>query len=205
MDVQLQELIDKIKSDGVEQARVKAEQMIAEAKQASNQFRQDASKEAAGIIEQAKADADRSVKAGTEALSQAGRDLILGLKGEVESLFSRVVEEETAAAMKGDLLESAVLKVLDSILQSGTESAELILNPSDVGELSATLKSKLAAKVKGGIPIRASSRISSGFRVSVDNGVAFYDFTPAQIADVLSTFLNPTIAEIVTGQTKSEE
>merc|ERR1711900_135326 len=108
---------DKIKSDGVEQARVKAEQMIAEAKQASNQFRQDASKEAAGIIEQAKA--------------EAGRDLILGLKGEVESLFSRVVEEETAAAMKGDLLESAVLKVLDSILQSGTESAELILNPSD--------------------------------------------------------------------------
>ena len=196
MDVQLQELLDKIKTEGVEQAREKAEQMIAEAKLAADEIHLQAESQANTIIAGAKADAETTLRAGNEALAQAGRDLILGIKREIEALFRRVIEEATKDALKGAVLEDAIGKTFDKLI--GEEGVGLVMSQADADALGAELKSRLAAKIQGGVTITPSNRISSGFRVTIENGAAFYDFTPTEIAEVLGAFLNPSISKLLT-------
>ena len=178
-------------------SRRKAEQMIADAKLAADEIRLQAKTEAKTILTDAKSDADTTLRAGNEALAQAGRDLILGLKREIEALFKRVTEEATSEALKGAVLEEAIVKTFDKLLDE--EGVELVMNQSDADALSVELTSKLAAKIKGGVTITPSNRISSGFRVTIENGAAFYDFTPTEIAEVLSAFLNPSISKLLAG------
>ncbi|MDR2019407.1 MAG: V-type ATP synthase subunit E, partial [Treponema sp.] len=77
MDIQLQELIDRIKKDGIESASDEASRLKAQAEAEAKRSVDAANKEAAAIISRGKADAERSEKAGIAALEQASRNLVL--------------------------------------------------------------------------------------------------------------------------------
>ncbi len=204
MDVQLQELIDRIKSEGVEQAQEKAEQIVAEAQRSAVKIIEDARTEAGRITQAARDEADKSLRAGREALAQAGRDLLLGLSHRIERLFARVVEEQVAKTLSGDVLERAVVSVFESMKADHVEGAELTVSESESEELFERLRAKLAEKVRGGVTVTPSDRISAGFRVTVENGTAYYNFTPREIAEVLATFLNPRLAEALKNAVSEE-
>jgi len=195
MDVQLQELIDKIKAEGVQQAQAKSEQIIEEAQSSAGSIVADAKKEAAKIVEAAKEEAERAVQAGKDALAQAGRDLLLGLRRQLEKLFAQVVEADVAEGLGADVLERAIYSVFDTMSASQTENAELMLSETDAKLLADRLKAKLGEKVRSGVTVTPSPRISAGFRVSVENGTAYYNFSPKEIAAVLAAFRNPRLAE----------
>lgn len=204
MDVQLQELIDKIKAEGVQQAQAKSEQIIEEAQSSAGSIVAEAKKEAASIVEAAKAEADRAAQAGRDALAQAGRDLLLGLRRHLEKLFAQVVEAEVAEGLGGEVLERAILSVFDSMSAAEPEHTELNLSETDAARLSSRLMAKLGEKVRSGVTITPSPRISAGFRVSVENGTAYYNFSPREIAEVLAAFLNPRLAEALDSAVSEE-
>ena len=77
MDVQLQELIDKIKKDGVTAAKTSAEEIISEAEENAKKIVSDAQAQAEKIIKNAKAETERMEKASEDAIKQAGRNLLL--------------------------------------------------------------------------------------------------------------------------------
>ena len=80
MDVQLQELIDKIKKDGVATAEAEAAKKIAEAEKKAESIVADAQAKASEIIKNAKAETERMEKASDEAIVQAGRNMLLSFK-----------------------------------------------------------------------------------------------------------------------------
>ena len=70
MDIRVQELLDKIKDDGVEHAEAEAAKIRAAAEEARAALLDAARKEAKAIVEKGKADAARDEASGRAALKQ---------------------------------------------------------------------------------------------------------------------------------------
>ena len=195
MDVQLQELIDRIKSEGIASAEEQAASIVEEAEKKAGAIVKEAEGNAEKLIEEAQRKEEQLVRAGEEALVQAGRDLLLNLQGRITSLFNSVITAEAAEVLTGNTLESAVTALISSWSVEKAGEVDILLSQKDMEALEAGLRKKLSDKLAEGIEIKPAADIEAGFRISVKNGSAYYDFTPSEIAAVLAQNLNPRLAK----------
>ena len=73
MEIQLQELLDQIKKDGVEAAETQAEAIIVSAKTEAEKIISEAKAQADKMIADAKSENAKTVKSGEDALRQASQ------------------------------------------------------------------------------------------------------------------------------------
>jgi V/A-type H+/Na+-transporting ATPase subunit E len=197
MDVQLKELIDKIKDDAVKSAEDNAARIIAEAEEKAEAIVKNARTEAETLRETAKADAEKAERSGREAIRQAGRNLVLTLKGEIEALFGKVLTGETGAILKGELMAGAVESAVKALSEGDKGEVDVLLPESSFAELEAGLRGKLSEKMGEGLEIKPFKGLDAGFRISMKDGTAFYDFSEAEIAAMLGRYLNPRLSELL--------
>lgn len=197
MDVQLKELLETIKKDGVDQADKKAAEIIAEAEKKAASIVAEAEKRAQDLKNAAEKEADNFKQTSDAAIKQAGRDLIITLKGKVEELFSNLLTREIQGAMDNELLKSAITTLVKSWKEG--EDLSVLLNEKDQQALASYFQDKLAAEMQKGLEIKPFRNLEAGFRVSQKDGGAFYDFSDKEITQVLARFLNPRIAELLNG------
>jgi V/A-type H+-transporting ATPase subunit E len=201
MEVQVQELIDKIKKDGLDEARAGAAKLKADAEKEAAGIVEAAKKEAADIVRKAKEDADRSEKAGIAAVGQASRNVILSFKSEIQALLDKIVAAETAASFSADTLK----KLLPEILKGwadGKGAVDVILSEKDCAELAGFFKDKLAGELKQGVELKSNRNLGAGFRIENKDGSAYYDFSAEAAAELLSAYLNPKLAETLKSEAK---
>ncbi len=194
MDAQLQELLDKIKSEGVDAAEQQSKKIIQEAEEKARKIVSGARSEADSIREKAESEAERREQAGKAALEQAGRDLVIGLKKRLHRIFKSVMEEKTAAEYSGDVLRDAIVGLFGAWNPDIGEMT-LQLPEKEYEKLEQSLRKALAEKISSGIEIHPSGSIKAGFRVTVEGGAAYYSFTETEVAEVLAGYLNPALAE----------
>jgi V/A-type H+-transporting ATPase subunit E len=197
MEVQLKELIDKIKNDGVKSAEENAAKIIADAENRAADILRNAEEGAAKLRNTAKADAEKAERSGKEALRQAGRDLILTVRREIESIFGRVLQKEVAESLSGAVLADAVAAAVKNL--SGENAADLdVLLPSEaLSQVEGALQTKLASELAAGMEIKPFQGLDAGFRVSRKDGTAFFDFSNEEIATLLGRYLNPRLARLL--------
>ena len=194
MDIQLKEVIEKIKREGIESAQSSASQIIAEAEERAATIIKEAEKESRHLKESARQDAESMEKRGVEAMRQAGRDLVLGLKSEIENIFARIIENEVADAMDEKLLSEAVLAAVQNLSEA---DFELQIPEHKFQDLEAQLQKSLAEKIFSGMTIAPSAGLDAGFRLTKKDGSAFYDFSEKEIAAMLAYFLNPRLGKLL--------
>ena len=85
MDIRLQELLDKIRKDGIEAAQTDAAKVMADAEERRTSILAEAEREAKALLAKAKTDADRFEEAGKAALEQAARNLVISFRTEISS------------------------------------------------------------------------------------------------------------------------
>lgn len=197
MDVQVKELIEKIKSDGVKSAEESSSRIISDAEMKAAAIIEKAEKEAAEIKAQAQSEASRSEQAGKEALKQAGRDLLLNVKKDVEDLFGRLVQAGTADVLKGDSLKECIVAVLKSWNEAETADLTVLVPEAVLKSMEKELTAELSAEIAKGLEIKPFNDIEAGFRISVKDGQAFYDFSDTELMDLLAKYLNPGLVEIL--------
>jgi V/A-type H+-transporting ATPase subunit E len=196
MEIQLQELIDKIKKDGIESASEEAARLKREAEVEARRIVEAARKEAEGIVARGKQDAERSEKAGAAALEQASRNLVLAFKGEIQTLLDKIVAAETAAALGDGVLTSCLPDLLKNWASKGG-AVDLLLPEEQLKRLQSWFSGKLASELKGGVELRADRNLGAGFKISNKDGSAYYDFSAESVAGLLSAYLNPRLTEIL--------
>ena len=198
MEIQLQELIDKIKKDGIESASTEAARVKREAESESARIIAAAQKEAAEIISRAKQDAERSERAGKAALEQASRNLILAFKGEIQALLDKLIGQATGAAYGEDTLKAALPEILKAWVSKGSGDAlNLLLPEAELKKLQSWFNEKLIAEIKNGVELKSDRNLGAGFRIANKDGSAYYDFSAESVAQLLSAYLNPRLAEIL--------
>ena len=202
MEIQIQELIDKIKNDGINTASEEASRIKVEAEGEARRIIEAAKKEAENIITRGKQDAERSEKAGVTALGQASRNLVLAFKDEIQALLNRVVNENVAANYGEDVLRNTLPALLKTWAEKGSDNLSVILPEGDLPKLQSFFNEKLANELKKGLELKSNRNLSHGFRISNRDGSAYYDFSAEAVASLLSAYLNPKLAEILINSTK---
>ncbi|GHV96271.1 V-type ATP synthase subunit E [Spirochaetia bacterium] len=206
MDIQVQELIDKIKKDGIESASEEAARIKREAEAEARQIVESAKKEADDLISRGKQDAERSEKAGIAALEQASRNLVLAFKGEIQTLLDKLIGQQLGTSYGDDVLKAVLPDLLKSWAAKGAaegaDALALLLPEAELAKLQGFFNEKLTAELKKGVELKADRNLGGGFRIANKDGSAYYDFSVDSVAELLSAYLNPRLAEILKNSSK---
>jgi len=198
MEIQLQELIDKIKKDGIESASAEAVKIKSEAEAEAAQILKKAQKEAADILSKGKTDAERAEKVGKAALEQAARNLMLVFKVEIQGLLDKIIAQATASAYSEGALKAILPDLLRAwISKNGSDSIDLLLSEGDLEKLRSWATGALAAELKKGLELKSNRNLGAGFRIANKDGSAYYDFSAEAVTELLSAYLNPQLAELL--------
>jgi len=197
MEIQVQELIDKIKKDGIKAATEEANKVKAEADIEARRIVETAKKEADDLIERAKQDAARSEKAGVAALEQASRNLILAFKDEVQALLNKIINEKVTANYNEDVLKSALPELIKSWADKGDTNLAVVLPEGELSKLQGYFNDRLRDELSKGVELKSNRKLASGFHISNKEGSVYYDFSSEAVAKQLSAYLNPKLAELL--------
>ena len=97
MEIQLQELIEQIKREGVAAAEAEAKDIIDNANADAQKIIADAKAEADRIISMAKAENERMVRSSEDAIRQAGRNLLISFRESVTRELNSIIGENVNA------------------------------------------------------------------------------------------------------------
>jgi V/A-type H+-transporting ATPase subunit E len=202
MDIRLQELLERIKKEGVDEAKTAAQAILAEAQTQRKAVLEQADREAKTTIEKAKTEAARFEAASVAALGQASRDLVLAFKDEIEKRLSLVTRRETEKAFDETVLKTALPAILAKWREKGVDDLAVLLPPAELKKLESFFTETLAADLKNGLELKPFASLKAGFRISEKNGAAYYDFSAESVAELMSQYLNARLAGLMTDAVK---
>ncbi len=198
MDIQLQELIDKIKKDGVTAAEKTAASIIEKAQKDADSKIAAAEKKSEEMIKNAKAEIERLEKASNDAVVQACRNMLIGFRDSLVAELDAIVQTESAKAYSSDLLKTLVPETVKAWSKNADASElSVLLSEKDLKTLESELKAALKAEIAKGLEIKSDKSLSAGFRIGVNNGAAYYDYSAESVADLFSAYLNPRVASLM--------
>lgn len=205
MDVQLQELIDKIKKDGVVTAEAEAAKIVEASEKKAEGIIADAQAKAAEIIKNAKAETERMEKASEEAIIQAGRNMLLSFKDSLIGELDGLIKAETEKAESKDVLTKLIPETVKAWAKNADASElSVLLSEKDLKILESALTSELKAEVSKGLEIKPDKTLSAGFRIGVKNGAAYYDYSAESLSEMFAAYLNPKVAALIKIAAKDE-
>ena len=198
MDVQLQELIDKIKKDGVVTAEAEASKIVEASEKKAEGIIAHAQPKAAEIIKNAKAETERMEKASEEAIIQAGRNMLLSFKDSLIGELDGLIKAETEKAESKEVLTKLIPETVKAWAKNADASElSVLLSEKDLKILESALTSELKAEVSKGLEIKPDKTLSAGFRIGVKNGAAYYDYSADSLAEMFAAYLNPKVAALL--------
>jgi V/A-type H+-transporting ATPase subunit E len=198
MEIQLQEPIDQIKKDGVEAAETQAEMILKAAKDEAERIISDAKAQADKIMSDAKNENERTVKSGEDALRQAGRNLLISFRESVSKELKAILSENVSKIYSSEELAQLIVKaVAEWTSKKDAEDLTVILNSEDLKKLEDIVLSGLKDKIQKGITLKANDNFDGGFRIAVNEGGAYYDYSKDAVTEMLADYLSPKIASLL--------
>lgn len=199
MAVELQHLIDRLHREGIEKADQEAEQILARAREKAAALVREAEANATARLEQAERDAQQYLDRSNRTLEQAARDLLISVGQAVEGIVQDLVGEATEAALDHDTLKAMMTKIAQAYTErNGTERRiEFLISESDRQAILDFFVEQYRQHLVSGVTLKPDREVMKGFRVVLDGGRVYHDFTKPAIAEALANFLRPHLAEIV--------
>ncbi len=199
MSDDIQGLIEKINQEGVFAAEEKARQIIQQAERKADSIIAKAQAQAQSLISGAREENLKNQDKVKALLNQAGRDLLLVARGEINAMLMRLITQEVRQALSPDALS----KILSSLIQdlSGKHSGEVAvtLNKEDAQKITEHFLSRLKEETKKQIVLKPSEDIHAGFIISFDSGKSQFDFSDKALAEYIGTYLKPKLKDILQG------
>ncbi len=195
MDVKLDKLIEKIKSEGIEQAEQKKGQILQNAKKDAGKIIEDAKKKAEKIISKANEEMEKLHISGKSALKQAERDAVLVTKEKLTKILDAVFKQQISEELNPKVL----IKLIEKMVENSSDDAKMkvLVSPQEIEELEKLLVSKTNKSLADTVEIKVDRGVSNGFRIGKKGEDVYYDFTDESISEFLREFLNPSIKNML--------
>ena len=199
MSQHVQELIDKIKSEGIQTAKQEAGEIAKQAQDQANKINEEAIAVSDQLLQNSNDDIKKMHESTHMALKQASRDMLLALRGEIENMLKKIISSQVKDSLSSAQLANIIAEVIKGSSQAGQSTSDIrvTLNANDLKELNESFVAKLKAKVKGTIKLEASEDIDKGFTISYDAGKSNFDFTDESLAQFLSQYLNSQVSDLL--------
>ncbi len=198
MEIQLQELIAQIKKDGVNAAETEAASIVESARAEADRIVAEAKAEADKILQDAKAQNERMVRVSEDSIRQAGRNLLISFRESVTRELNAIVGEQVKAVYSSDALSALIVQVAETWAKNAeVEDVSILIGSKDLAVLEEGLRSALKAKLLTGVTLKANDNFDGGFRIAVNNGRAYYDYSAEAVTQMLSTYLSPKVTTLM--------
>ncbi len=199
MAEELQFLIERIQKEAVDTGEQQASKIVSQAKEKAAALVKEAEDKAKAIIQTAEKDAGAFMERSNKTLLQSARDLLITVGEGVENILSDLVASAVDKSLSPEVLQQMLVKMVEAYAAKGGSECriEVLVSPQDQEKLKAFFTEQYNQKLKAGVEIRADKDIFKGFRVGFANGQVYHDFTNDAIAEALTNFLRPQLAEIV--------
>jgi V/A-type H+-transporting ATPase subunit E len=197
MAEEIKSLIEKIQQDGIKVAEEKAKGIEDQAKKEADLILQNARVEAERLLSEAKDNLAKMEQSQKALLAQAGRDLLLTLKKEINAMLERLILQE----IQGSITPEAMADILGQIIKEqsklGKEDIIVTLKKEDLNKLEKNFLARLKEEAKKGIVLKPSEEVRAGFLISFDNAKSYYDFSDQALSEYIGTYLKPKLAELL--------
>ena len=198
MEIQLQELIEQIKKDGVDAAETQAEAILKSAKAEAEKIIADAQAHVDKIMSEAKTENERIVKSSEDAIRQAGRNLLISFRESVTKELTAIVRENVSSVYSSDALSQLIIKAVEGwAAKPDAEEITVILGSEELKNLETIIQDELKAKMLTGVTLKANDNFDGGFRIAVNGDGVYYDYSQEAVTDMLSNYLSPKITALL--------
>ncbi len=175
MEINIQDLVQSIKQDGIEEAKKEAAAVVSAAQAQAQEIIEAAKKEAAKMVD----DANKEIESAKAQVKQAERDAVLSIKKELESQIGKLLEAEVSKTMSGESLARIIVAALN-----GEDPAKYAVEVSAVSD---NLKKGLAAEIEKGLELKPVK--GSSVKIALKDGTGYFDLSDEEIVNLLKPFL----------------
>ena len=198
MEIQLQELIDQIKQNGVEVAQAEAKRIVDAANAEAKKIIDNAQSKADKMLEDAKAENEKMLRSSEEAIRQAGRNLLISFRESVSRELKSVVGENVASVYSSEIFAQLIVNTVEAWAKyPDTEKLTVLLNDNDLKKIEKTVLSALKERMVKGVILKANDNFDGGFRIAVNNDGAYYDYSANAVVDMLTNYLSTRVSELL--------
>lgn len=204
MGVKLQELTEKIYSEGVEKAQKEADVILAHAKEKAAEIEKNANLKAQSIISTAEAEATKLKEHVNSELKMTVNQSVSALKQNLAQAVTMKSIQPSVQELFGnsDFLKSLIIKVVDGWISKDTMDLKIVLSEKERSEMESYFKNQLAKELNSGLELSFSEGVKSGFKIGpVDNSYEI-SFTDKDFINFFNAYLRPKTSELLFEESK---
>lgn len=196
------EFIKRLRKKGVDEGKVKAQEIISNAETEANAIIVKAQKKADRLLSKAKADSEKLESSAKDSVRTAFRDSVLELKTAIQNDFLK----ELNKIVKSELNDKKMIKKMILAIAENTSTKEKkeisIADPvKDGDKLKASVYSITKDMLKDGIELtNFASPNKSGMIIKEGKKGLELDLTDKAISDLLAGHLLPVYREMISGE-----
>lgn len=202
MENKLQELTERIYTEGIQKAQEEGDQIIQKARKEAAGELEHARQEAARIIEQAQVRAEEIRKNVAAEVKLTTNQALSSLKTQVTHMISlQMVDVPVKKSFQDDefikkLIETLVAQWKD---HDNPEGMNVMLPENTKRDLEGYLTTKLHGLLKGGLEIKREGFTGHGFRIGPKDGSYKISFTEEDFINFIKAFLRPRTHQLLFG------
>ncbi|MEN6569929.1 MAG: V-type ATP synthase subunit E family protein [Rikenellaceae bacterium] len=201
MQNKLQELTEKLYSEGLSKGREEAEKIKADAVKEAELIISKAHEESNKIIASAQKEAEDIKERVLNEVKMSSRQSYTALKHEIENMIiANAIGKPVSEVMSdSSFIKSLIQTIVNAFSQMSDKPADLsiILPEKMKGDLDNYIVNSIAQQFKGGIEIRFDRKLSSGFKIGPKAEGYYISFTDKNFEELIGTYLRPRIREII--------
>lgn len=199
MTQELQQLLDRIRQEGVEKAQGEAKVILDNARQEAAAGAAKAKAEAEALRQAARRDADAFAKRAEQSVRQAARDVLIQVEQDLGACFERLLRDEVDQALTDEAaLQRWISDAVAAYLKGGAQEIEVALGGAAARQADGLVARLRAAAAKPeGITVSANPAFPNGFTLRLEGGRVEHSFTTGAITAALARLLRPQLAQLL--------
>jgi V/A-type H+-transporting ATPase subunit E len=215
----VEELIARLRDQGVAAGRSQADQIVAEARAEAQRTLAQARQQADQIVQQARTEAETLESSGKQALELALRDAVLALKSQLMERFRGEVRQLVGEEQqKQELIEKMILEVVGRVREQADRSdhtevllprhiaglEELSQNPEELeqGVLTRFVQLVSRGMLREGVSFGIGADQQVGLRLRLVDRDVVLDLSDQAIAEAILQHLQPRFRALLEGVVK---
>lgn len=194
----LQELTEKLYTEGLSKGREDAERMVAEAEAKAEALVKEAEQRAEAIVKAAEQKAAELKKNNETEITLATRQVVAALR---ENIANLVVAKVSEPAVRGAILDVEFVKEMLLSVARGWNGERVALEAI----LPVVMKEKFDLEAEGavkallaeGVEVGYSEKVRSGFKVAPKDGGYYISFTEEDFGALLAEYLKEKVVKML--------
>lgn len=195
MDNKIQELTNKLLSEGVEKGKVEADKIIAEANNNAALIIEDAKKQAQDILNAAKKDSQALNDNTKSELKMFTEQAINALKSEIANAVSDKVVKESVSKVVAD--KDFMQKFVLQLAQNWGADKDIVISTEDAEGLKAFFAKEAKDLLDKGLKINQVHGQDALFSIQPADGSYKVNFGEKEFENYFKSFLRPQLVEML--------